>query len=884
VRPWVALALLSVSWLWGAPYLCPESWPLWIGSIALGTALLSGRPGLLPRRHRGLAAMLVLPAVWFFPWPYRAAPLLLAAGLGLQAVPERHGRVRSLGWGAVEGGTILLAQAMALTAYAHHTARSHELPGALAWLLGRIACLVGIDAAAHGDTVALHSMRELHRLGATWELLLDPATFCLLAGGLVLLGTTVVRQAPEGMRWTEWIRGARRFAAVVAVWLPIRAGLLMALYLHRALRADPAEPLTVMNQFLSPSVHLLMLAGPVLLACRFVRLGPPVSGDQAAEPVAELDGPVPAVFDRGRGSVALGLIGAGVAVLALVLQWDPVGSPKDGRVMVVERHSTWEPTDRPYDREHFGHDPSYSYTRMYDYCSQYFAMSRLMESDAIDFGKLSECDVLVVKTPTARYLPEEIRAIVRFVEGGGGLLLIGDHTNVFKSSSYLNEITRPFGFTFRHDLLFCVGSPYDQSVDRPAVPHPVVQHLPPMNYAVSCSVDPGQSWGRAVVQSTGLWSLPPDYHAENFHPQAEYRPEMRYGAFVQLWSTRYGRGRVLAFTDSTIFSNFCVFQPGKVELMVGMLDWLNHAGPFDRAAVRRPVLVLLVVVGLAMLVVGAARARGANAAWPLVLATGVLGATAGSGVVVLLHRGAMPRLEPARPMTRVVIDRTVSEAPLSLGADTQGGGRGYGLLEQWISRLDCYTTRQSGRQAFSGDALVVICPTRSVPEEFRRGLVDYVARGGRLLVIDSPDSSGSTANSLLWPFGLTASHASARGGRVASRSTGWPDLQVTSSCAIEGGETFLWIDDTPVAARTRYEQGAVMAVGFGSLLNDASMGSHWMLTPEVDLLRRADLDPALRARYDLLFVLIEGLLADAPLPEPQPTESGGTPTAEPTPP
>ena len=35
----------------------------------------------------------------------------------------------------------------------------------------------------------MHSMRQAHRLGATWELLLDPATFWFFVGGLtVLLG------------------------------------------------------------------------------------------------------------------------------------------------------------------------------------------------------------------------------------------------------------------------------------------------------------------------------------------------------------------------------------------------------------------------------------------------------------------------------------------------------------------------------------------------------------------------------------------------------------------------------------------------------------------------------------------------------------------------
>src|SRR6266576_408543 len=80
-----------------------------------------------------------------------------------------------------------------------------------------------------------------------------------------------------------------------------------------------------------------------------------------------------------------------------------------------------------------------------------------------------------------------------------------------------------------------------------------------LDFAVSDSIAPGASSGRAVMWNTGLRNAPADYHASNFYPQTLDFPESRYGAFVQLWATQGGRGRVLAFSDSTVWSNFCVF-------------------------------------------------------------------------------------------------------------------------------------------------------------------------------------------------------------------------------------------------------------------------------------------------------------------------------------
>ena len=56
-------------------------------------------------------------------------------------------------------------------------------------------------------------------------------------------------------------------------------------------------------------------------------------------------------------------------------------------------------------------------------------MLRDLKYQEIDDETLSKCDVLVIKIPNARYSPTRPTAVLRFVEQGGGLLLIGDHTN-----------------------------------------------------------------------------------------------------------------------------------------------------------------------------------------------------------------------------------------------------------------------------------------------------------------------------------------------------------------------------------------------------------------------------------------------------------------------
>ncbi len=857
MRTWIAVALLAGSWLIGMPYYYTCHPVAWLAVVGAGTLLLIGAVPRLPRRRElWIALALLAVPVLLAPWQLRTAAILLAAGLLVELLPPPRAWPRSLGRAAATAGLVLLAQWPAMALYTHRTARSHELPSPLPELLAGLMRLFGADAAADGSTLVLVGARQTHRLGATWALLLDPPTWCFLVGGLACLGVIAWSTLPRGRQWSAWLRAARALVLVVLAWIVLRAPLMTAVYLHRAMRADWTLPLNVMDHFLSPWMLLGLLTVPVLLAWRFVQLRaaePPDAATDAAETPAVAGEP-----STWRYAGALALVAVAAVLPAFAFRWAPAGSPKGGRVMFVERHSEWEPTLPEYDTEWYGHDAGYNYGAIYRYCKQFFEMSQLLQDDPINDAKLAECDVLVIKTPTARYLPEEVEAVRRFVEAGGGLLMIGEHTNFERGGTTFNDISRPMGFTFRHDLLFGMDDAYEHRYEPPWVPHPVVAHMPAMDFAIAASIDPGRSTGWPVIEAASLWSMPGAYQHENFFPVPQHTPNIRYGAFIELWGTTYGNGRVLAFGDSTIFSNFATFQPGKAELMRDMLAWLNHSSPFDaklNSFFLRAVLLLLAAVALAA---GLVLAMGRRETWLAMLAAAVAGwVLAGHGVVAA-HRTTFPKPEAVRPQTRVVIDRTTSDVPLCRGAYTQGDGDGYGLLVQWIPRLGYYTRRESGPAAFSGDALVVITPTRAVSRQFQRQLVRYVEQGGHLLVIETPENAGTTANSLLWPFGLSVHPGQAWRGPLRMAGD-WPGIPVGRALEVSGGEPIARLGNMPVGAMTQYGEGRVVAVGFGSVLNDAGMGYAWTTEP----------DPALLTRFETLYSLLRLTVEGTPIAPPE---------------
>ena len=151
-------------------------------------------------------------------------------------------------------------------------------------------------------------------------------------------------------------------------------------------------------------------------------------------------------------------------LLAVVL-WEPAGSPKEGEVLINTFHAQWSRTDRPYDRTWYGPGAGYNYACMRRLFERFYPTREL--KTRLSPEALARASVLVLYDPDRAFTAEELRAIHEFVEKGGGIFLVGDHTNVFGTTSHLNTVCRPFGFIFRDDVLFDLDEDFFQLYDVP---------------------------------------------------------------------------------------------------------------------------------------------------------------------------------------------------------------------------------------------------------------------------------------------------------------------------------------------------------------------------------------------------------------------------------
>ncbi|HEX3359051.1 MAG TPA: hypothetical protein VHS31_18875 [Tepidisphaeraceae bacterium] len=595
-RAYFAIALLAASWLPAIGYFHHPDLRMSGLLIAAAMVMLLDTYHCNIHRSHGIAAMIfcVVAAV-ILPFPYRIIPLLAACGLALQVFPIPVPWPRTIGSAAISAAAILLIQSITLSAYIQLIARWNDLPACIAQAIVAISRFIGISATYDGQSIQLIAPHLNLPLAATWDLLIDPMTACFFAGALLWIG----------------FRRPRNFLLTVVcliLWLPARIALMSGILSHRTLLADSLSTLGLMTQFWSTWVNLILLIVPATLA--WLLIPAPV--------------PTPASQQSNRSAwFAVVLACAGGAAIAMCLFWDPVGQREKGRVIVDEFHSSWQP----------------DYAPATDDLSHFYNVSKL--DGPITDTSLHACDVFIVKSPIKQFETPEISALKKFVTRGGGLLLLGD-----KTPDSLNALSATFGFTFQSGELINI----DQPLCNPSVglvPHPILQNIPEITLAPSCSINPNPNFDRGPIISTGLRSA--------------NRPEIRTDPVIQLWTMRHLNGRVVGFAGAEAFSTSHLTEPGHSQLLTGMVEWLNHRTLQDDP--RPP----LAGIGAIALLAAFALTRGKTSAILLACSAGLLGWSVSIPVISTIQHRAMPEPQAVQhpPSTAPTnLQQTITSLPI----------------------------------------------------------------------------------------------------------------------------------------------------------------------------------------------------------------------------
>jgi len=351
--------------------------------------------------------------------------------------------------------------------------------------------------------------------------------------------------------------------------------------------------------------------------------------------------------------------------------------------------------------------------------------------EPISPGSLEGVSVLILETPEETYTTEEIDYITDFVNNGGGLFVLGDHTNIMDCYNTLNPILHKFGLhlNFDYSMLwephFASLADFDSTEETAGATLTLNRSDALILYALKYTT----------------WADLGDWAAEDHAYMGDVVPQKneQYGVLPICAAANYGKGRVVAIANSDSMSGpNLLYNYGFINRVMG---YLNYENSFLKASWFQVILVILVLLGIF-------RARLASIP-PLIISIAL--------VLVLVQMQAAISATP-EPSNLIALD--VGHVNIE----------GYGSPHQYKNVFFSIFAQHYGfnpvlTKEVPGDmekykAYVTMGPTSSFsPEEVGR-LKSYVQNGGTLVVFDGyhsdtpANTSNSAANSLIKNFGL----------------------------------------------------------------------------------------------------------------------------------
>ena len=362
----------------------------------------------------------------------------------------------------------------------------------------------------------------------------------------------------------------------------------------------------------------------------------------------------------------------------------------------------------------------------------------------IDASALAATDVLVVMNPNAVYSDAESADIWDFIHRGGGLLVLGDHTNIMGVMEPFNALLQPVGIALNFDSIIPRVDRWSWYGCMRFHPHPLTRALRD-EAEVKISVGAGLKLGAGAIPllsgrdayaDAGNWNNAQGAYLGNM---AFDRQEIE-GDLMLAAEAPHGRGKVIAFGDTSPFQRSTVSLTH--ELVARIFNYLGTpGGAVAGRAVRWAGAILLVVAGGLLLALERRR--------PLLPA--VFAILAAIWLVALANRATVAL--PAAPVGENVAWLDLAHGnrvDLHAGRDDGIGGLQNHL---WRHGFVPLAMREFDREQLAASQLyVTVAPAFPYAANERDALRTYVENGG-LLIVSAGYEERNGAAELLAEFG-----------------------------------------------------------------------------------------------------------------------------------
>lgn len=726
---WLGILFTSTSWLFfNKIFTIPEPQYgylfLALGILCNIAALLKNPFQKIDKKYFVALIPLIISTI-IINSPYNISLIILVIGLVIYAITNqlKYKKIQILGLGTTLTGIILVIQTAIFPIYSIVTSHGHRID-ILSPIVSIVGNILGLKTSVNNGLVFVQTFQQTYPFTTTLEKL----GFYLWLN--ILIGAVIILFLLYGKR--KILQNTLIFLIASFPYIILRYIGFIHLYLGSG----------ELDIFWNPWYMMLSYLPLTLLLMKILPLRDGTIHNDSFKELKITKKQIAAFF------TIFICIGSIVGVFAFQ---DP-GSQKTGKVLIDEFHSDWEDTMRPLDKQWYGMLSTYNYYSWAEWLNNYYKVER--NNETITLPKLQNYDILILKCPTNSYTNQEIWSILQFVEKGGGLYLIGDHTDVFGMNTFLNQVSEYFGIHFKTDATYELGTGMMSAYQPDELfPHPIVHHMQQLDFMTSCTLEAPLT-SENVIIGNRLISEPGTYSTENFFRESTASVESEFGYLLQVAAVKYGKGRVAAFSDSTVFSSFSMFSDGYKSFTLGTLEYLNRENTFQYLnIILFTIAVFMLIISLYLL----RHERKLHIIF-LFLIVGILAFSVATPIFKYINKANYQIPEPHSDFTQVCFEQEYSNYNVSL-QPTLGifyDEDNYGTFFVWTQRLGCVPSLEKTLEDSidKGDIIVFINPNKSFETDVIESINYFLENGGQILVMDSIRNAHSTANELIGNFGM----------------------------------------------------------------------------------------------------------------------------------
>jgi hypothetical protein len=426
--------------------------------------------------------------------------------------------------------------------------------------------------------------------------------------------------------------------------------------------------------------------------------------------------------------------------------------------------------------------------------------------------RLEGYSILILETPEKNLSSLETEAVLDFVRGGGGLFVLGDHTNLLDCYKNLNPVLNPLGLhlNFDYSMLWEPHFPSLFGIDS-------VEETAGATLSINSS--------NALVFSSlkyTTWADQGNWSSDSFLGDLLPEKGERFGVLPICAAASYGRGRAVAIANSDSFSGPNLLY--NYRFVDRVLGYLNYENSLLESSWLRALLLLIIAYGIFRL------RSAALEPWTYSLCL---------VFIVILVQSALPAAANPSQMMALDLDHANIEG---YGPPNQYRNVFFAIFAQHYG-FNPILTAAIPRDLENYEAYVSMGPTSPFLLREIEALHSYVLKGGTLLVFDGyhsetpEDPSPAASNSLLEAFGMHLG-SSLLGEMTYFNETAWgfplaymmnpifqarpadhplmngtENITMYSAVEVQGGVPLAFYGEKPVMAIKEEGLGRIIVVG-----------------------------------------------------------------------